>query len=70
MLNDEGKVVGLIELVNKEIREEVEAGEGGGALQRELERRNSAYGFSSDEARLLRMLCAHCSIFLKHLEVT
>ena len=33
-----------------------------------VRRRNSAYGFSKDDEKLLRMLCAHCCIFLKHLE--
>ena len=56
--DSEGKVIGLIELVNKD----PEGGPGG------LKRRNSAYGFSSDEEKLLKMLCAHCSIFLKHLD--
>ena len=25
-------------------------------------------GFSADDEKLLTMLCAHCSIFLRHLE--
>ena len=46
-----------------------------GALAREklrtepaLERRISVQGFSRDDERLLTMLCAHCSIFLRHLD--
>ena len=26
------------------------------------------FGFSKDDERLLSMLCAHCSVFLKHLD--
>ena len=32
-----------------------------------LRRRNSVDGFTKDDERLLRMLCAHCAHFLKHL---
>ena len=33
-----------------------------------LKRRNSEYGFGGDEEKLLKMLCAHCAIFLRHLD--
>ena len=33
-----------------------------------LTRRNSDYGFSKDDEKLLKMLCKHCAIFLKHLD--
>ena len=58
-----GNVIGLVELVNKEIP-------GSETVERhgKLVRRNSAYGFNDDDERLLRMLCAHCAVFLKHLE--
>ena len=92
IFDDEESVVGLVELVNKEIADEYSGGgeqdtppaaaggvqlaaDGSAAqpLKRrsssvELKRRNSEYGFSKDDEKLLRMLCAHCSIFLKHLE--
>lgn len=64
IFDDNGQVIGLVELVNKEIAEERRCEDG----TTKLTRRNSAYGFSKDDERLLQMLCAHCSIFLKHLD--
>ena len=69
IMNEDGKVVGLIELVNREIDAPLESNPDGSSSSSRLQRRNSAYGFSQDEERLLKMLCAHCSIFLKHLEM-
>jgi len=60
--DEDGKVVGLIELVNKD----ADMGDGM-ARAPQLPRRNSEYGFSKDDEKLLRMLCAHASIFLKHM---
>lgn len=74
IFNDDGQVIGLVELVNKECEDEGPPAEGvrrspsKGAVGAPLMRRNSEYGFNQDDERLLRMLCAHCSIFLKHLE--
>ena len=45
------------QLVNKECEAPNESGS--------LTRRNSEYGFSIDDEKLLRMLCHHCSIFLR-----
>ena len=33
-----------------------------------LQRRNSDFGFSKDDEKLLQMLCAHCAIFLQQLD--
>ena len=57
---EDGRVIGLIELVNKEVE--------GDRTEAKLVRRNSEYGFSADDEKLLKMLCAHCAVFLKHLE--
>jgi len=60
--DEDGKVVGLIELVNKDANVMH-----GMPRVPELPRRNSEYGFSKDDEKLLRMLSAHSSIFLKHM---
>lgn len=65
IFDEDGEVVGLVELVNKEIHES--SVDSGGSPR--LVRRNSEYGFSKDDERMLKMLCAHCSIFLKHLDL-
>ena len=69
--SSDGKVIGLIELVNKELddRDAPRAGAGGEQQEQQvLKRRNSEYGFGGDEEKLLKMLCAHCAIFLRHLD--
>ena len=62
VFDDAGGVVGLIELVNKECDAPGDRGK--------LVRRNSEYGFSTDDEKLLNMLCAHCSIFLRHMDTS
>ena len=67
---DTGEVIGLVELVNKDADadrapNDRQRNRNGAALH--LTRRNSEYGFSRDDERLLTMLCSHCSIFLRHL---
>ena len=96
--DSQGRVVGLVELVNKV--ELVGSGNGGDAPMAaptpvaapppssgggggdddgggggggsggggRLKRRNSVNGFTEDDVRLLRMLCTHCSIYLRHLD--
>lgn len=79
----DGEVIGLVELVNKDAdapdprarpRRLSSGGDGGANISPPastadmMPRRNSAYGFSKDDERLLTMLCKHCSIFLKHLD--
>ena len=44
------------------------SGGGGGGGGKRLKRRNSVNGFTEDDVRLLRMLCTHCSIYLRHLD--
>lgn len=51
VIGENGQVVGLVELVNK-------TGDDG---------KPDESGFHSDDERMLRMLCSHCSIFLKNL---
>ena len=93
IVDADGKVIGLVELVNKDADHEgldqrqgqpgcarlpgAKGSRESGAEDEEdavytrphgLRRRNSVCGFSRDDERLLRMLCAHCCIFLKHLE--
>ena len=51
VLDETGKVIGLVELVNKE----PEPGD--------------PDGFNSNDEKLLAMLCAHCSLFLKNMEL-
>ena len=41
---------------------------GSGGSGGRLKRRNSVNGFTEDDVRLLRMLCTHCSIYLRHLD--
>jgi GAF domain-containing protein len=79
----DGEVIGLVELVNKDAdapdprarpRRLSSGGDGGANISPPastadmMPRRNSAYGFSKDDERLLTMLCKHCSVFLKHLD--
>lgn len=60
VVDREGNVIGLIELVNKEVTTPTSGDR--------LVRRNSEYGFSADDEKLLKMLCAHCAVFLRHLD--
>ena len=74
------QVIGLVELVNKEVTDDLtpeqqqqqQAAAPPSQAQRQrrraLQRRNSEFGFSRDDERLLTMLCSHTSIFLRHLE--
>ena len=71
VIDNDGKVLGLIELVNKDIGAAEgysAAGDDAAGSGSKLRRRNSAYGFSADDERLLKMLCSHCAIFLRHLD--
>ncbi len=51
VLDESGRVIGLVELVNKE------------------DERGQLQGFNADDEKLLAMLCAHCSLFLKNMEL-
>lgn len=65
------EVIGLVELVNKEVEADADAPPATAAAAdgaKPLTRRNSEFGFNRDDERLLRMLCSHTSIFLRHLE--
>lgn len=61
IFDTDGKVIGLVELVNKDASPDQ-------TVDSKLPRRNSAFGFDKDDERMLSMLCAHCSVFLKHLD--
>ena len=62
------EVIGLVELVNKEVEADADAPPAAAEAAKPLTRRNSEFGFNRDDERLLRMLCSHTSIFLRHLE--
>jgi len=62
VVDQDGQVIGLVELVNKEV-----ISQQGDLDDQTIRRRNSEYGFCKDDEKLLQMLCAHCAIFLKHL---
>jgi GAF domain-containing protein len=71
VFDDDGHVIGLVELVNKGT-DPAPASPSGlqrqGGEQKLVRRNTSDYGFTRDDEKLLAMLSKHCTIFLKHLD--